>query len=242
MRRLGLVLALALGTLAGKPAAAEQMLFESWNREACGFTNLSVFVLDAPARVSGLVVWYDWNDRQPVSFAIKDGAGRVVQRGTLARGSCDIRQPNWCEAKAAVAATLPNGSYLVELGSARQCQNARSSGNGLLRIVGDAASGSAPPPSSSAASGAAYVGCAADRDARDMGAYTFNDGRMTTEMCIQSCAQRGLKFAATQFGRHCFCGNTYGRYGPAANCDMKCAGNPSQVCGGSWANSVYQLR
>ena len=44
-----------------------------------------------------------------------------------------------------------------------------------------------------------------------------------------------------QFDMACWCGNMYGRYGPASNCDMPCNGNSSQICGGSMANSVMQV-
>jgi hypothetical protein len=42
--------------------------------------------------------------------------------------------------------------------------------------------------------------------------------------------------------QHCFCGNSYGKYGQAANCDMKCSGNAGEICGGSFANSVYSIK
>jgi hypothetical protein len=38
------------------------------------------------------------------------------------------------------------------------------------------------------------------------------------------------------------CGNSFGRSGKANNCDMRCAGNPDEICGGDWANSVYEIR
>ena len=44
-----------------------------------------------------------------------------------------------------------------------------------------------------------------------------------------------------QAGRQCFCGNTYGSYGVADNCNNPCRGNAEEICGGGWANSVYQV-
>jgi hypothetical protein len=37
----------------------------------------------------------------------------------------------------------------------------------------------------------------------------------------------------------CFCGNTYGAYGVSGNCKSLCNGASNEICGGSWANSVY---
>jgi len=39
----------------------------------------------------------------------------------------------------------------------------------------------------------------------------------------------------------CFCGNTYGLQGNAANCDMKCNVDSSEICGGSCSNSIFLL-
>ena len=53
---------------------------------------------------------------------------------------------------------------------------------------------------------------------------------------------RGYRYAATQAGYQCFCGNSYGKYGKAGNCNYSCSGDPAKTCGGSWANSVFDLR
>ena len=49
---------------------------------------------------------------------------------------------------------------------------------------------------------------------------------------------QGFKYAATQFTSHCFCGDSYDKYGKANNCNMKCAAS-AETCGGAWANQVY---
>lgn len=64
---------------------------------------------------------------------------------------------------------------------------------------------------------------------------------MTSAMCSSECANRGFYYAGTQYGSYCFCGNQYGRSGPAPppGCDATCSGNPNEKCGGTWANSVH---
>ena len=51
---------------------------------------------------------------------------------------------------------------------------------------------------------------------------------------------QGYLYAGVQFGSQCFCGNEYDKYGEASNCNMECRGDKKQLCGGVWANQVYQ--
>ena len=109
-----------------------------------------------------------------------------------------------------------------------------------------------PPPGSSGqhppGGGHKYLGCYKDQGAptglsgRDLAGYMFNDAGMTTRMCVATCAQKGFRYAATQYGSYCFCDRgDIGSFGPASNCDMPCAGNSNEMCGGRWANSVYEI-
>jgi beta-lactam-binding protein with PASTA domain len=90
-----------------------------------------------------------------------------------------------------------------------------------------------------------YLGCFKDQGAahdvagRDLDGAMSSDGGMTSAMCVEECRAQGFAYAGTQYSNYCFCGNRYGTSGPADNCDMPCAGNSSEICGGSWANSVY---
>jgi len=38
----------------------------------------------------------------------------------------------------------------------------------------------------------------------------------------------------------CYCGNAFGSYGISNNCNAFCPYNPSEICGGSNANSIYE--
>ncbi len=88
---------------------------------------------------------------------------------------------------------------------------------------------------------AGYLGCYADRYSRDLNGASFRAMDMTVEKCIAYCRSRGFSYAGLQYGTYCFCGNSYGRYGVSRGCSTPCGGNPSQVCGGAWANSVYSV-
>jgi uncharacterized caspase-like protein len=92
-----------------------------------------------------------------------------------------------------------------------------------------------------------HLGCFRDRgelfgkQGRDLDGFVVNEAGMTTERCTSLCASREFAYAGTQYGTWCFCGNNYGRSGPADNCNMACDGNSKQSCGGVWANNVYEL-
>jgi hypothetical protein len=97
-----------------------------------------------------------------------------------------------------------------------------------------------------------YLGCFKDQQTgqqtylsvsgRDLNGFAVQRGNMTIDMCISICRERGFGYAGIQAGQQCFCGKTYGKYGKAENCSTPCSGNPGQICGGSWANSVYRVK
>ena len=59
--------------------------------------------------------------------------------------------------------------------------------------------------------------------------------------CLRSCMNAGYQYAGTQYSSECWCGNSYGLYGvkPTNECNMPCAGNEGEMCGGANRNSVY---
>lgn len=77
---------------------------------------------------------------------------------------------------------------------------------------------------------------------RDLDGAAFRDAAMTAKRCQSLCADQGFDFAGVQDGAWCFCGNGFGRFGQdGATCDVPCAGDPSQMCGGKSANLVFGL-
>ena len=52
---------------------------------------------------------------------------------------------------------------------------------------------------------------------------------------------QGTKYAATQAGMYCFCGDVYDRYAPYHACTTPCKGNTQETCGGSSALEVWQI-
>jgi WSC domain len=89
-----------------------------------------------------------------------------------------------------------------------------------------------------------YLGCFNDQNARDLPTAFMDIPNMTNATCQATCRSRGFTYAGTQYGSQCFCGNSYGKYGQAGEekCNMPCAGNGGEKCGGTWANSVFKLK
>lgn len=91
----------------------------------------------------------------------------------------------------------------------------------------------------SGASTATYIGCFKDTSSFDLNGLLVRSRNNTIQGCAETCRARGFAFAGVQYGESCLCGNTYGRYGAATNCNMRCTGDSRQICGGINANSIY---
>lgn len=96
-----------------------------------------------------------------------------------------------------------------------------------------------PVPVAPTAAAAHFVGCFKDTSVFDLNGHLERSAQNTPQRCATVCRARGFAFAAVQYGESCLCGNSYGRYGPANNCNYACTGDRRQACGGYNANSVY---
>lgn len=82
------------------------------------------------------------------------------------------------------------------------------------------------------------IGCFKDTSDFDLNGYLERSRQNTPQRCISICAGKGFRYAGLQYSESCLCGNSYGKYGPASNCNMKCTGGP-MICGGYSSNHVY---
>ncbi|XP_033106319.1 WSC domain-containing protein 1-like [Anneissia japonica] len=89
--------------------------------------------------------------------------------------------------------------------------------------------------------GGVYKGCFKDSSNRMMwNRYAFNG--MTVSFCLHRCYELRYQYTGLQNGNECFCGDeTYSRLGQQleVECNVACVGNPQEICGGTWKNSVY---
>jgi len=97
-----------------------------------------------------------------------------------------------------------------------------------------ASTGGAPSTGPSTSSGITSLGCRTEgRNRRALvGAATAADD-MSVEHCASFCSD--WKYFGLEYGRECYCGEYFHRSSDAApdsDCDLPCAGNSTQTCGG----------
>ncbi|KAK3100720.1 hypothetical protein FSP39_024244 [Pinctada imbricata] len=86
------------------------------------------------------------------------------------------------------------------------------------------------------------IGCFSDNpNDRDLSFEPYTDPSvgMWPPMCVHHCFEKGYYYAGLQNQYQCFCGNSYGRYGPASQCNLSCYPATQFKCGGKNANTVY---
>ncbi|KAF9890518.1 hypothetical protein FE257_005923 [Aspergillus nanangensis] len=86
------------------------------------------------------------------------------------------------------------------------------------------------------------VGCYSDNTKARTLSKSYNIAGNTVEKCQQACKDGGYVYAGMEYGTQCFCGNSIDNSGmPTSGCGLPCAGDASQICGGSNALSMYYL-
>jgi glucan endo-1,3-alpha-glucosidase len=67
---------------------------------------------------------------------------------------------------------------------------------------------------------------------------------MTITSCTSYCSGLGYLYAGVEYGMQCYCGNTYDttKAISSSSCNMACAGDSSNICGGNYAINIYQVK
>ncbi|CAB4395143.1 unnamed protein product [Rhizophagus irregularis] len=92
-----------------------------------------------------------------------------------------------------------------------------------------------------------YKGCIQDDrfcGKRVLGNSCLSSESMTVDECIDNCYKNNYKYAGLEARIQCFCGNSYdsiNRIIGSEHCRASCPGNNSQICGGIWALSIYEV-
>jgi hypothetical protein len=100
--------------------------------------------------------------------------------------------------------------------------------------------------------GKALTGCysyGGSNSLKNQAFYSFFSSSLTTETCNQACVNRNATWSMTVAGLTCYCGNndmltatrTGGNYVPMDSCNRPCGGNSSQICGGQYVGSLWNL-
>ncbi|KAG2002470.1 hypothetical protein CC2G_004661 [Coprinopsis cinerea AmutBmut pab1-1] len=188
--------------------------------------------------------------------------GRALTGPTYASGD-DMTIENciaFCDAQGAIYAgvefsaecfcgnTLSNGGGLEA--PAGEC-NMPCSGNSLQPCGGPGrlnlfwnGDEPAPPPSIIPQVGDwESLGCYSDgvNGQRTLGTGVTVTGPLTLEKCTDACFNAGYRLAGAEYAAECFCGNfiNQGAPVPDGQCNMPCAGNGSQLCGGPDRLNIY---
>ncbi|KAI0024384.1 heme peroxidase [Xylariomycetidae sp. FL0641] len=86
------------------------------------------------------------------------------------------------------------------------------------------------------------VGCYTEQaNGRALAGAAYANDSMTLELCAQRCA--GYRFWAAEYARECYCGDQLVGSLPAndSGCDMPCAGDQFEYCGGPNRLELYSL-
>lgn len=76
------------------------------------------------------------------------------------------------------------------------------------------------------------------------GAFKEFKGSLTPEKCVTHCKTLGFSYAGLQHSFECFCSHERPSFKVSADisdCNAKCDGNKSKICGGGWRLSVYDI-
>ncbi|KAK2058615.1 WSC-domain-containing protein [Colletotrichum caudatum] len=86
-------------------------------------------------------------------------------------------------------------------------------------------------------------GCYSDQaSARTLTTRMNLPGDLTVSECTTACAAQGFLYAGVEYGSECFCGTSIQNGGApisASSCNMACAGDKTQYCGGPAAINIY---
>ncbi|OTA01324.1 hypothetical protein A9Z42_0016400 [Trichoderma parareesei] len=117
-----------------------------------------------------------------------------------------------------------------------------TAGSPAVTAAAASPSGTKNNAAASTVGGYTYAGCYQDNIGRVLsGDVLPNLGPMTNEKCVANCVSKGFSLAATEYGGQCYCGNELVGSAKLADsqCSIACEGNSKEICGGSWAISVY---
>lgn len=85
------------------------------------------------------------------------------------------------------------------------------------------------------------IGCYVDSGARVYPTKLYQNSSNSITFCAAACSAAGYTFSGTEYGAECYCGQVAPIVTDVASaCDVPCAGNTQESCGGGWRLSVYQ--
>lgn len=114
-------------------------------------------------------------------------------------------------------------------------------GSDRLNVYYNPAIAIVKPVTVASAGGFVSQGCWTDNVAsRTLSDKSVPGNTMTVEQCATIC--EGYTYFGVEYSRECYCGNTIkaGAALATSGCDMTCAGNATEYCGGKARMSMYK--
>ena len=116
-------------------------------------------------------------------------------------------------------------------------------GPNVIQVYNNSAIATTVIPKTSGDGTYSYVGCYIDNSDRVMSSRG-SDKVNTIDGCIASCAAGQFMYAGIEYGAgDCFCSDTLpsqSLLAPDGDCNMKCNGDSTSYCGGSYRLQVYK--
>ncbi|GFZ50872.1 Endo-1,3-alpha-glucanase agn1 [Saitozyma sp. JCM 24511] len=135
-------------------------------------------------------------------------------------------------------------NYACQGSSSQTCGGFYAAGVYQLKATSTTSSSSSSSPTATASSSASSLGCYTDSGNPRLltGPEKDYSGSLTPAICQSYCGSAGYTYAGVEYGYQCWCGNSYDstKKTSDSSCTYKCAGDSSQVCGGSYLLNLYK--
>ncbi|KAF2239089.1 WSC-domain-containing protein [Viridothelium virens] len=114
-----------------------------------------------------------------------------------------------------------------------------SSSSASTTTTSSSSTSSSASPSATLPVGIASQGCYVDTNSRVLPNLAYANSSNTPSFCASTCRSKGFKYAGTEYGNECYCGNDLeASTAQSTDCNMACAGDSTQKCGAGYRLSV----
>ncbi|KAJ7057174.1 WSC domain-containing protein, partial [Mycena amicta] len=250
--------ATALGGGAAAPASDCNMPCAGESTQTCGAGNrLSIYSANQTTTTTptGPTLPTGW----AYVSCMQDGNARLLNGYTFSNSSMTVESCiGTCKARGFIYAGIENANECwcdntistangggVAAGSASECNMACAGNSNEICGAGFRISLYTKTVSNITAlpTGWSPSMCAIDNNSRVLVGYQATDTALTPASCINKCASLSYVLAGVENGQECYCANILTNNPMGARddqCNVPCAGDSSQNCGGGWRVMIYQ--
>ncbi|KAM3413865.1 hypothetical protein BST61_g10539 [Cercospora zeina] len=193
--------------------------------------------------LSGAACYMKNRINQPVYNAVA-GARFISSVSTTSFTATSSRSSSTTAPSNSSSTITTNTTTLVATTSQQTTSSATSSRSASSSTTTSRAepTSSAPPAAPTTIGNYNYLGCYTEVGGRALRQGRTTNANMTNELCQRTC--QGYQFFATEYANECYCGrslHTDSRPATDNRCNMRCAGDSTQICGGPDGLTLYSL-